>query len=361
MSPRPLVAVDAGPAARRAATGTELYAREVSRRLPAAGPGIDWAFYSPRPAPGLGLDLFVMPFPRLWSQARLPLELVRRRPRLFFAPAHVIPFWCPAPALTVVHDLAFERYPGAYGGAARAYLRATTRWAERVCPTLIAVSEATRQDLVSMHGIDPRRIVVIPPGGGEPPPDGGEPPSGEGDAGRLRALGIDRPFALHVGRVEARKNQLAALGAVERIPDLLLVCAGSVSDPVLGGKLGRSPRCRLLGRVDDEDREILYRQASALVFPSLHEGFGFPVLEAMGRGLPVVTVRISSLPEVAGEAALYVDDPGDAAALSAQLERLLGDAGLRARLVTAGRERAALFTWDRCVGRIAEVIRSLIQ
>jgi glycosyltransferase involved in cell wall biosynthesis len=251
-----------------------------------------------------------------------------------------------------VHDLAFERFPDAYNSGQRRYLRLTTRWAERVCPELLAVSGSTRNDLVQLHRVDPARVTVVYPGGGELPVS----TAGAADE-ELRRLGIDEPFALQVGRVEQRKNPLAALGAVERLPALLLVVAGQVVDDGLAQRLRASPRCRVLGRVQPKVRELLYRRAAALIHPSLYEGFGFPVLEAMRSGLPVVTVRTSSLPEVAGEAALYVDDPTDVPALAEQLRRLLGDSELREKLVEAGRRRAAQFTWDSCARGVLEVIR----
>jgi glycosyltransferase involved in cell wall biosynthesis len=348
------VAVDANPASRPAPTGTEVYAREVSRRLPGAAPDLRFVMYASRPGDVDGLDLTVLPGRRLWSQGRLARELWRTRPDLFFAPSHVVPFLAPGRALTVVHDLAFERHPGAYGGAARAYLRLTTRWAERRCRLLVTVSRATADDLERLHGVDPARLRVVPLGGGEPPAC---PPSAESVRARLAELGVDRPFVLHVGRVEARKNQVTALEAVERLPDLLLVSVGSVADAGMGARLAASPRCRQLGRLPAADVEALYAGAEALVFPSLYEGFGLPVLEAMRRGLPVVTSAVSSLPEVGGGAAAYVEDPRDAAALAAAIERALAD---RARLSRLGLERAGLFTWDRTAAGVAAVLRELL-
>ncbi|MGH7776772.1 MAG: glycosyltransferase family 4 protein [Candidatus Dormibacterales bacterium] len=358
---RPLVAFDAGPAARSTLTGTELYARELAVRLPALVPGADWAMYSRRPSPGLDVDLTVMPFPRLWSQVRLPLELRRRRPDLLFVPSHVVPFWCPARPLAVVHDLAYEHFPEAYPRPARAYLRATTRWAEERCPVLLTVSQATRADLERLHGVDPARVVVAHPGGGEGAPPEPAPPQEAEDRRRLAELGVDGRFVLHVGRLEARKNQVTALAAVEGIPGLLLVCAGDPVEPEVVRRLEGSPRCRVLGRVDDATRELLYRRAAALVFPSLYEGFGFPVLEAMRVGLPVITVRTSSLPEVAGEAALFVEEPRDAGAVRARLEQLLSDAEMQRRLASEGRRRARLFTWAACAERVADVVSSLLR
>jgi glycosyltransferase involved in cell wall biosynthesis len=353
-----IVAVDANPATKAAVTGTERYTREVIRRLPEVAPDLDWRFYAARPAPGLGVDLTVLPFPRLWSQARLPAELASRRPDLFLDLAHVVPAVCPAPALKVFHDLAFERFPGAYRPAERAYLRWTARWAARVCPTMIAVSEATRQDLLSLYGVDPGRVTVVHEGGGELTPVS---PGREADAARLRGFGIDSPYVLNVGRVEPRKNQLTALEAVERVPGLLLVCAGAIHDEAMAAVLDKSIRCRLLGRVSDAERDLLYRNAEALLFPSLYEGFGLPVLEAMSHGLPVVATRTSSLPEVGGEAAIYVLDPRDSESMATAVRRVREDAGLRRRLVAAGRRQAAGFTWNRCAEGVAEAVRARLS
>src|SRR5439155_18827626 len=107
---------------------------------------------------------------------------------------------------------------------------------------------------------------------------------------RLAGLGVDGPFALHVGRIEPRKNQLTALAPVEQLNSMLLVCAEPVVDEAMAARLAGSRRYRLLGRVSDADLEALYALAEVVLFPSLYEGFGLPVLEGMRRGIPVVTV-----------------------------------------------------------------------
>lgn len=348
------VAVDANPLTRPVHTGTELYARELATRLPAALDGVDVVFYASRPAPtGVAApDLTVLPMRRLWSQLRLPVELRRRRPDLFFAPSHVVPFLWSGPALTTVHDLAFERFPSAYSPGARAYLQATTRWAIRRCRLLLTVSESTRGDLAQRYGVDPDRVRVVEPGVGEPGPAAPE--------GRLAELGVSGRYVLHVGRIEPRKNQLGALAAVERLDGLTLVCAGPVIDAQMAARLRESGRALVLGRVSDPDRERLYRGAAALVFPSLYEGFGFPLLEAMSRGVPVVTVRASSLPEVGGDAVLYADSPHDVEGMSVALARVVDDRAERRRLVAAGRRRAAAYSWERTAAGVAAVITELL-
>src|SRR5438552_5909698 len=141
-SPHSTVAVDVNPATRPVLTGTEIFTREVSRRLPAAAPELRWRFFASRPRAGLGVDAMVLPFPRLWSQVRLPLALASERPDLLFVPGHVIPFAWPGRVLTVVHDLAFERHPRAYRPGDRAYLLASTPWAVALARLLIRDSHS---------------------------------------------------------------------------------------------------------------------------------------------------------------------------------------------------------------------------
>ena len=348
------VAVDLNPATREVATGTEVYAREVGSRLRGAAPDVRWLFFASRARSGLGVDMTVVPMARLWSQVRLPLALQRAHPDLLFVPAHAIPFGWLGKSLTVVHDLAFERHPDTYSLAQRSYLQLTTRWAALRCPLLITPSESTRNDLVELYHVAPERVRVVPLGGGEQAEREVAP------AKRLAELGLEGAFVLQVGRVEARKNQAAALAAVERLDGVTLAFAGPERDVALSNRLRASSRCRVLGTVDQPTLELLYRRARAVVVPSLYEGFGLPVLEAMARGQVVVAARASSLPEVGGEAALYVDDPNDPAELAGALETAIGDRKVRARLVRASRKQAAGFTWDRCAAGVVEVIRELL-
>ena len=347
------VAVDVNPATRAVMTGTEVYTREVCSRLPAAAPELRWRFFASRARAGLGVDVMVIPLRRLWSQVRLPLALAAERPELLFVPAHAVPFAWPGKALTVVHDLAFERYPHAYSPAERAYLRLTTRWATIRCPLLITVSESTKADLVSLYGVRAERIRVVPLGASTPE-------VGPAPASRLAELGLNGDFVLQVGRIETRKNQAAALAAVERLDGVTLVLAGPERDSALAARLRESGRCRVLGKVDQPTLELLYKRASAVIVPSLYEGFGLPMLEAMARGKVVVAAKASSLPEVGGPAALYFHDAADPEQLARVLEVALGDEPLRKSLAKAARERARKFTWDRCAAGVAEVIREIV-
>ena len=348
------VAVDFNPATREVATGTEIFTREVGVRLRDVAPEIRWLFFASRARAGLGVDVMVVPLARMWSQVRLPIALLQAHADLLLVPGHAIPFGWPGKALNVVHDLAFERHPEAYSLAERSYLRLTTRWAALRCPLLIVPSESTRQDLVDLYHVRPERVRVVPLGGGEQVERAVAP------AKRLAELGLTGPFVLQVGRIEARKNQAAALAAVERMESVNLAVAGPERDARLTARLRASSRCRILGVVDGPTLELLYRRARAVVVPSLYEGFGLPVLEAMARGQVVVAARKSSLPEVGGDAVLYVDDPNDPTQLAAALEAAVGDRKVRLRLTKAARQRATGFTWDRCATGVADVVRALL-
>ena len=349
-----MIAVDVNPATRAVVTGTESYTREVSSRLPQAAPDLRWRFLASRAKAGLGIDVTVIPFPRMWSQVRLPLHLATEDPRLLFVPGHVIPFAWPGKVLTVVHDLAFERFPEAYNVAERIYLQLTTRWAVARCPLLIAVSESTKDDLVEIYGVKPDRIRVIPLGLSPP----STPPA---PVSRLAELGLDGTFVLQVGRIERRKNQASALAAVEKLDGVTLVVAGPERDAALSAQLRRSKHCRVLGMVDQPTLELLYKRAGAVIVPSLYEGFGLPVLEAMARGKVVVAAMASSLPEVGGEGALYFNPAATPDQLAAIIEVALSDRPLRTSLGRTARARAAEFTWDKTAAAVAGVIKELVS
>lgn len=349
----PTIAVDANPSTRTVVTGTETYTREICSRLPAAAPELRWRFFASRARAGVGMDLTVLPFRRLWSQVRLPIALARDRPDLLFIPGHVVPFAWAGRAVAVVHDLAFERHAEAYPIAERTYLRLTTRWAAARCRLLIAISEATKTDLVELYHVAPEKIRVIPLGIAAskvtPAP-----------VSRLAELGIDGHFVLQVGRVEARKNQTAAAAAVERLDGVTLVIAGPERDGALSERLRNSGSCRVLGRVDQPTLELLYKRAGAVLVPSLYEGFGLPVLEAMARGKVVVAAKSSSLPEVGGDAVLYFHQSDNADEVAGVIKTAMDDQALRTRLARSARTRAARFTWEKAAAAVAGVIREAL-
>jgi glycosyltransferase involved in cell wall biosynthesis len=268
-----------------------------------------------------------------------------------------------------VHDLAFRRFPESAPMATRRWLTRLDR-AVRQAAHVIVPSAATRRDLVDLYPVEPERVTVIHHGVDH---DRFRPASPE-EVRRVRhRYGIDGPYLLFVGGLEPRKNLPALLGAYATLPDDLrpaLVLAGT-SVPwnregrdALADALRRLPaevraRVVLTGYVSDPDRAPLYTGAEGLAFPSRYEGFGFPVLEAMACGTPVVTSNVSSLPEVAGEDAVLVD-PTDEGSIANGLRLVLEDGGLSDRLRRAGPKRAARFTWDDAARRTAAVLHAAV-
>jgi glycosyltransferase involved in cell wall biosynthesis len=275
---------------------------------------------------------------------------------LYHATEHLLPK-SSAPALLTVHDLIFERYPEHHTRRNVLFLRAALPRFVHAAAAIIAVSAHTRRDIVELYGADAAKVHVIHEG-----IDARFAPAPAGEMARVRAAySPDRPWLLMVGTLEPRKNHAAALRALRRLrdegfPHRLLVVGGEgwLFAPVyeLVHALGLANDVTFTGYVPDGDLPALYSGADAVLMPSLYEGFGFPLLEAMACGAPVVASNCSSLPELAGDAALLVS-PVDDAALTHALRLLLTQPALADTLRTRGRARAQTFTWARCAAETA--------
>ena len=227
---------------------------------------------------------------------------------------------------------------------------------------LIAISAHTRDEAVRLLGLDARRIRVIPCG-----VDARFFAAGEAEAARARErYRLERPYVLWVGTIEPRKNLDLALDAWAALPaslreEFILVVAGPAgwADPQTLRRLRAGPPgVRYLGYVPEADLPGLTAGAAALFYPSLYEGFGLPVAQAMACGVPVVTSGVSALPEVAGEAALYAD-PHSLSGMCAALERLLLSPALRRKLAAAGRQRAERYRWEEAARQSLDFFASL--
>jgi glycosyltransferase involved in cell wall biosynthesis len=295
----------------------------------------------------------------LADQRHVPREAQRRGLELVHSLASTGPAHGRFGRVTTVQDLNYLEHPDAHFGIRSLGMRLLVPLAVRRSHRVIVPSAATRSHLVARLGANPHRIDVVPLGIGQPPGGSFRRPAGLGHDGR--------PLVLSPSAKRPHKNLGRLIDAVAAIPPErrpLLVIPGYPTpheDELRerAGRLGVSEDVRFLGWVDEEELEGLYRAASCVVFPSLHEGFGLPVLEAMARGVPVATSGRTSLAEVAGDAALLFD-PEDAGSIAAAIERLLHDGGLAERLATAGRAQAARFTWEAAAeGTVAAYRRTL--
>jgi alpha-1,3-rhamnosyl/mannosyltransferase len=248
---------------------------------------------------------------------------------------HALPLRPPCPCIVTVHDLSFAREPSLMGRKDRTVFGFVVPRAVRRAERVITVSERTKADIVELYGIPAWRIVVTP--------NGVDPAFSPGEG--------SHDYVLSVGAIQARKNQLAALAAATAV-ELPLVVVGPVKDPSLANEL-RNGGARLEGYVSNERLAELYRGAACLVQSSRYEGFGLPVLEAMASGVPVVAVPDEALREVAGDAAIFVEE-GE---LADGIRRALAE---RDRLAWEGLERSRRFSWRVAAERTLEVYREIL-
>jgi glycosyltransferase involved in cell wall biosynthesis len=304
---------------------------------------------------------------RLWYRLRLPLPVQHWLGSLdlFHAPDFILPPVRPGtPTIVTIHDLSFVREPDSTMPGMSVHLNKWVPHSVKRADRVIAVSEATRRDLIEFYQTPPAKISVIY--------HGVSPefrPVQEKE--RLLAVrykyGLDqRPFILSVGTIQPRKNYQRLVQAFASINQpLSLVIAGSEGwncDDVYREveKLGLADRVYFPGFVAEEDLPVLLSAATLFGYPSLYEGFGLPVLEAMACGTPIVAANQSSLPEVVGDAGLTVD-PTDVAALATAITRLLDDPSLRERLSAAGLAQAAKFTWPTTAAKLLRVYQEVIE
>lgn len=306
---------------------------------------------------------------RLWHRARVPLpvELLTGALDLFHATDFVLP---PVRAATrtllTVHDLSFVRVPQAASPRLKAYLDAVVPRSVRRADHILADSQATKEDLVALYDTPPNKVTVLLSG-----VDKRFQPVQ--DAARLAQVRAryhlpEKPFILSVGTVQPRKNYVRLIQSLARLRaahlDVALVIAGGrgwLDDPIYAAirDCGLEDDVFLIGFADDADLPALYTSAICFAFPSLYEGFGLPVLEAMACGTPAVTSTVSSLPEVAGDAALMVE-PDDLEAITDSLRRLIEDEALRQTLIARGFDRARRFTWEQSAANLIAVYRQLL-
>jgi glycosyltransferase involved in cell wall biosynthesis len=252
--------------------------------------------------------------------------------------------------VVTIHDLIYARFPEAHSGIRDKGMRALVPAAARRSQRVIVDSRSTRSDVIELLGLDPARIDVVPLGLGTVRRD---EPLDEAETRKRLELG-SREVLLSLSAKRPHKNLAALIRALARIPSErrpLLVLPGYATDheqdlKALTARAGVTDDVRFIGWLPGPEIEGLWSLASAFVYPSLYEGFGLPVLEAMARGVPVASSQASSLPEVAGDAAVLFE-PTDEQAIAAALVRLLDDQALRARLVERGREQVREFTWRR--------------
>lgn len=359
------------------ADGTTRYTFELAKRFPTLAPDVDWHYFSsgnpvksPLATTGSSatrnVQWHISLWPRYWTQSRLPIDLYRERPDVLFMPIQQLPFIRPGKMKTVcvVHDLAFHIYPEQFTYKDWALQHIFSAYAVREADAIIAVSQATANDIakyygrssgvyVVHHGVDHERF--------KPPTEQ------EGQASWEKLTHtypkLAKPYLLYVGQIQPRKNLIRLIEAFERLttPTQLVIAGayGWLNEPIYD-RIKMSPAAERIVQTEQVPEEllpVLYGHAEALVLPSLYEGFGMTILEAMAAGCPVVTSTVSSMPEVAGGAAVLVDP------LSVDdIVRGITEAReRRVELIAAGKERAQSFSWDRTATETLSILQTACQ
>ena len=359
----------------RQLTGVQHYAREVTRALCVLEPGdVDFTVFAGREGRGAGEDLPLAASPvpangpiqgMVWEQTVLRRMAGKACTDVLFNPANLAPLFPPVPSVVTIHDLSFLLFPEYFSRSFGVYYRHIIPMIIDQSTAIITDSESSRKDLVEHLGAPPDKVTAIHLG--VSPVFRGRIRKEDLETVRRRH-GLPQKFFLSVSSLEPRKNLARLVQAyrmltpeVKEDQKLVLVGAGNrlFADPGLSGELARIAAGAVVtpGYIPEEDLPAVYRMATALVFPSLYEGFGLPVLEAMAAATPVITSNRSSLPEVAGQAAVLVD-PESTEEIAAAMELVAQDSGARNLLIERGKKRASGFTWEKTAKQTLAVLKT---
>jgi len=352
-----ILGIDASRANKKERTGVEWYSyfliREFKKLVPADARVILYLQSEPLPdilplPPNWEIKILRWPF-RFWTIFRLSWEMFWHKPDIFFSPANIPPFFTPEKTFTTIHDIGFKRFPECYSaderwlqdwGVRRAVKKLNTplRSPSSAGQAIFVPSEFTKKELVEVYGANAQKIIVTPLGFSS----SAIPSSGE-------IKNIKKPYFLFIGRKESKKNISGLLEAFkifqEKNPGYSLVLAGPPG--IIHNTYYITQGVISLDWVSSADKQILLSNTEALLFPSLYEGFGLPILEAFSAGAPVITSNCASMPEVAGDAALLVD-PKNPQEIAEAMNKITKNPALKAELIQKGLTRAQNFSWEKC-------------
>jgi glycosyltransferase involved in cell wall biosynthesis len=358
-----VIGVDASRAVKQTKTGTEHYSWQLLRELVQIPSHHTFRLY----APFLPKDTFppdrcewkIIPERRLWSQIGLAKEIKADPPDVLFVPSHVIPLLSNVPSVVTIHDLAYKYYPRAYSSFDRRYLEFTTGVSISKAKKVIVPSLLTAKDIQKYYQVDTEKIVVIPHGYNaeifKPLPRSGSP--------------YQFPYVFFVGRIETKKNVLRLIDAFELLSkqekNLHLVLAGKpgwgsedVEAKIKSLAENVKQRIHLIGYIDDYDVARHLAHAKAFVFPSLYEGFGMPVLEAMAVGCPVICSDAPALVEIGKDAAIILP-PDNSLSWAAAIQRVIDNPNLATEMREKGFKRASQYSWRKAAEKTLEVLNNV--
>lgn len=308
---------------------------------------------------------------KLWTQIGLPIHLYieRDKPDVFFSPTHYAPRFCPVPSVISIMDMSFEYFPELFASKDLHQLQNWTRYSAKNAAKILTISEASKNDIIKFYGTPKDRIIVTHLGVRQDLGDITESTTMESINDKYK---ISHPYILFVGTLQPRKNLERLIEAFSKLRtanselstyELVIIGKkGWLYEPILAApeKFGVTDSVKFLDFVPDEDIPAFYKNASCFVLPSLYEGFGLPVLEAMRYNCPVITSNISSLPEAGGDAAVYCN-PEDVDDIAQQITRVISDEQLRKSMVEKGKAQIKKFSWEDTAKQTLEVLQQVAQ
>lgn len=348
-------------------TGTEVYNAEIIKHMVAIDHDNQYRLYtSRRPLPdmknlGSNVEYRVMPFSRGWTLFRLTWEILFHQPDLLFIPAHILPLYPGKRSVVMVHDIGYDHFPELYKWTDIAYHRYAIRFAKQFATHILTPSEFTKQDLHHKYGIPLQKITTI---------HHGFDPAEYHPATKEEKSPEEKPYFYYIGRLEYKKNisrmlhAFAAFKIQTKQPHMFILAGrqahgyteiqktyDSLPDTVKKDII-------FLGYTEQDKATRYLRHAEALVFTTLFEGFGFPVLEAFASGTPVITSNTTSLPEIAGDAALLVD-PTSVETITHAMVNITSDADKRRQLIALGEEQYRKFSWAKAAQKTVDILNRI--
>lgn len=359
-----IIGIDASRAVKKQRTGTENYSRSLIFWLANIDKNNHYRLYvGPDYAGdfnqlGKNFELKIIANKKYWTQVGLSFEMIKRKPDVLFVPSHLLPPITPTKTVVTIHDLAWKYFPEAYSKANIRIQEFAIRRAIKRGAEIIVYSDSTASDLKQFYKVDGEKIHFVPMGFDQPK-------QRSSNLSQNRRDEVGDQYLLFVGRLELKKNLLNLIRAYEMLRGERKI----QHRLVLVGKEGHGfseikeqiDACKYSsdiitsGFVTEEEKNALYNNASLLVFPSLFEGFGFPILEAYAAGIPVITSNLSSMPQVAGKGAILVN-PEKPFEIAAAISQILNKPDLASRLIRAGKDEIKKYSWERCAQETLKVL-----
>lgn len=300
---------------------------------------------------------------KAWTLTSLSYEFLKKqtKPDVFFSPTHYLPFFAPSKSVVSILDVSYLQFPQMFKPKDLYQLKLWGIFSIKRAKKILTISESSKSDIIKKYGLSSDKIVVVYPGIKEIA--NSKLQIANMDELRKR-FGISKNYILFVGTLQPRKNIVRLIQAFSKLnADLQLVIVGKKGwqyEEILKApeKFGIKDKVLFIDNAADEDLPSFYKNATIFALPSLYEGFGLPVLEAMQFGCPVITSNVSSLPEAGGDAALYVD-PEDVDDISKKMQKLLEDENLRKELIEKGYKQVKKFSWEKSARETLAVLEEV--